>query len=76
MKIKGVVESRQIKALRALRRSRDNAATRAALKRLQEAAGAGANILPPILEAVEAYATVGEITAAFQETFGEYAPQW
>ncbi len=76
LKIKSVVESRQIKALRALRRSRDNAATRAALKRLQEAAGAGANVLPPILEAVEAYATVGEITAAFQETFGEYAPQW
>jgi methylmalonyl-CoA mutase N-terminal domain/subunit len=76
LKIKSAVESRQIKALRALRRSRDNAKTESALKRLREAATAGANVLPPILEAVEAYATVGEITAAFRETFGEYAPQW
>ncbi len=76
LKIKSAVEARQIRALRQLRRSRDNAKAQAALKRLQDVARSQANVLPPILEAVEAYATVGEITKAFQETFGGYAPQW
>ena len=44
-----------------------------ALKHLKEAAqDESANIIPPLVEAVEAYATLGEITNTLKEIFGTY----
>ena len=73
LKIKSQVESTQVRSLKAVRKKRDNTRVDACLKRLREAAAGTENLLPPILEAVEAYATVGEVTAALKEVFGEYA---
>ena len=41
-------------------------------RRVEEAARCGANLMPRILEAVETYATVGEISDAMRQVFGEY----
>ncbi|MCI0588105.1 MAG: methylmalonyl-CoA mutase family protein [Planctomycetes bacterium] len=59
-------------SLAAARNSRDGGRVRRALDALEKAAGAGSNLLPPILEAVEAYATVGEICARLERVFGRY----
>jgi methylmalonyl-CoA mutase N-terminal domain/subunit len=66
------VEARQIERLQELRRSRDEARWQRALDGLQKAATAKENLMPPLIEAVKAYATVGEICAALKEVFGEY----
>ncbi|HEU4952816.1 MAG TPA: methylmalonyl-CoA mutase family protein [Holophagaceae bacterium] len=51
---------------------RDNGAVRQCLEALQTAAKGSDNLMPPILTAVKAYATVGEICGALREVFGEY----
>ncbi|MHB1684064.1 MAG: acyl-CoA mutase large subunit family protein [Bacilli bacterium] len=61
--------------LRDLRTQRDQGAVAASLLRLQEAAKGDDNLLPPILEAVRAYATLGEISDQLRSVFGEYRPQ-
>ncbi len=63
---------RQIVRLERVRNERDNSATQAALKRLQDAARDNANLMPPILEAVHSYATLGEVMGVFRRVFGEY----
>ena len=72
LKIEPHVEQDQVAALQKLRRERDNAKVQAGLARLKDEARGGTNLLPPILEVVESYGTVGEVTAALKETFGEY----
>lgn len=42
------------------------------LKNIKNTASSGENLMPYILEAVKAYATVGEISNALREVFGEY----
>ncbi|PIP83462.1 MAG: methylmalonyl-CoA mutase [Elusimicrobia bacterium CG_4_9_14_3_um_filter_62_55] len=71
MKIDNEVEAGQVRALKKLRRDRDNAAVEAALAKVRETARGDSNLLPPILTAVKAYATVGEVTNALKEVFGE-----
>lgn len=66
------MEEGQVRALKKLKRERDNVKVSACLKRLGEEARGQTNLLPAILEGVEAYATVGEITAALKDVFGEY----
>jgi methylmalonyl-CoA mutase N-terminal domain/subunit len=66
------VEADQVSRLRALRATRDAAAVRAALSALRAAAGGSQNLLPLILAAVKAYATVGEICDTLREVFGVY----
>ncbi|MCH7837215.1 MAG: methylmalonyl-CoA mutase [Chloroflexi bacterium] len=66
--------SAQIERLRRLRAERDSEAVRATLARLNEAARGDDNLLPPILEAVKAYATLGEICGELRQVFGEYRP--
>jgi len=75
LKIHGAVEAGQIKSLQRLRRERDNSRVRSSLEGLRACARGSENLMPPILECVEAYASVGEITAALQEVFGEYPPR-
>lgn len=66
-------EELQIANLKKVKRERDNQAVKAALKRVKEAAqDESANTIPPLAEAVEAYATVGEITNTLKEVFGTY----
>ena len=64
---------RQIARLRRVRAERDSAAVAASLASLADAARNGkTNLMPPILEAVNVYATLGEITGVFRAVFGEY----
>ena len=66
-----VVES-QRRALAELRNTRDSSAVRRALESLQQAATGQDNLVPRILEAVEALATVQEISDCLRGVFGEY----
>ena len=65
------VGRRQAAKLAALRQRRDNAVVIAALAALEDAARGAANLLPRILAAVEAYATLGEISDTLRRVFGE-----
>ncbi len=66
------LEIEQVKALQQARASRDQRAASAALERLEHAARGSDNLMPYILAAVEAYATVGEIADRFRVVHGEY----
>ncbi len=72
LKIDEEMVTRQIERLQTLRRQRDNQAVNAALRALQKAARGSENLMPYILNAVEVYATIGEIANALREVFGEY----
>jgi methylmalonyl-CoA mutase N-terminal domain/subunit len=64
---------RQIARLQRVRAERDNAVAQRTLHRLADAArDETINLMPPILECVTAYATLGEITDVFREVFGVY----
>ena len=67
-------ERRKADEVRALRARRDAAAVDRALAALEAAARGDANLVPPIREAVLAYATVGEITERLRRVFGAYVP--
>jgi methylmalonyl-CoA mutase N-terminal domain/subunit len=62
----------QLARLEALRKSRDNGQVQGALDRLREAARGTGNLMPPILDAVRAYASVGEMCDALRDVWGEY----
>jgi len=66
------VEARQKQRLATLRAERDNAAVDGALTRIRAAARGSENMMPLLIEAVEAYATVGEICGVLREEWGEY----
>jgi methylmalonyl-CoA mutase N-terminal domain/subunit len=66
------VERRQIERVRGVRASRSADAWRAALDVVQDAARDGRSLVPPIIAAVEAKATVGEVADAMRAVFGEY----
>jgi methylmalonyl-CoA mutase N-terminal domain/subunit len=63
-------ERRQVEGLRRVRAERDPAAWSAALRRLEDAARGTDNLLPPLIEAVGAYATVGEISDRLRAAWG------
>jgi methylmalonyl-CoA mutase N-terminal domain/subunit len=65
-------ERRQVERLLRVRSERDPARWDAALRRLDDAAKGGDNLLPPLIEAVEAYATVGEISNRLRAAWGEH----
>ena len=66
------LEARQRERLAAVRRSRDGAAVASALERLTAAAAGTAALMPLILDAVRARATVGEISDAFRRVWGVF----
>ncbi|HEX6737476.1 MAG TPA: methylmalonyl-CoA mutase family protein, partial [Vicinamibacteria bacterium] len=66
------LERAQVERLRALRARRDPAAWGAALQALEERARGGANLLPTLVDAVLAWATVGEIAGRLRQVFGEH----
>jgi len=66
------VAEEQCARLTRLREQRDNQSTEAALRGLEEAARGGENLMPPILDAVRAYATLGEMCNVLRGVFGTY----
>ena len=66
------LERRQVERLRALRLKRDAAKWAASLEGLKRRATDGGNLMPAILDAVESWATVGEIAGTLRGVFGEY----
>ncbi len=75
LRVDEAVQAEQIARLAALRASRDAAAVAGSLARLRAAAqDPNAPLMPRFIEAVEAYATLGEICNTLREIFGEYRP--
>ena len=72
LRIDPAVEARQIERVRAVRARRSAEAAGAALGAIVDTARTGANLVPPIVAAVEAEATIGEICDAMRSVFGEY----
>jgi len=72
LRIDPEVERRQVERVRAVRASREPSVWRAALDEVTAAARGSENLAPPIIRAVEARATVGEIADAMRSVFGEH----
>jgi len=66
------IEPTQVERVRAVRASRSQAEWRAALDEVETSARGTANLLPPIIAAVEAHATLGEIADTMRKVFGEH----
>ncbi|WP_353063993.1 methylmalonyl-CoA mutase family protein [Tunturibacter psychrotolerans] len=71
-RIDEALEGRQVERVRAMRLRRDKGAHAEALRRVEDAARDGGNLMPQILHAVESYATVGETADVMRKVFGEY----
>ena len=67
-------QQRQLDSLAAVKGNRDDEAVEAALAAVREAAEGTDNVMPPIVDAVKAEATVGEICDVLRDVFGEYHP--
>jgi methylmalonyl-CoA mutase N-terminal domain/subunit len=72
LRINPQVERDQVAGLNKVRKARDNAAVKKALAALEKAAQGKDNLVPLILTAVKAYASVGEICDTLRAVFGEY----
>ncbi len=66
------VQERQQERLADVKAERDDAAVEDALETLDDAIDAGDNVMPPIIDAVKTYATMGEIMAVFEDHYGSY----
>jgi methylmalonyl-CoA mutase N-terminal domain/subunit len=71
-RIDPALERKQVERLRALRAKRDPETWQTALRSVEDTARTGENLMPRILSAVEANATVGEISDAMRKVYGEY----
>jgi methylmalonyl-CoA mutase N-terminal domain/subunit len=74
LRVDPAVGSAQVERLRSMRAEREAGVAESALVRVGEAAASDANLLPAILEAVEAKATLGEICIVLRDEWGEYRP--
>jgi methylmalonyl-CoA mutase N-terminal domain/subunit len=72
MRVDPDLERTQIERVQALRARRDSSRSNAAVAEVERRAHSGENLMPAIATAVEAYATVGEISDALRRVFGEY----
>ena len=72
LRVDEALERKQVERLRALRSRRDQERWRKALTQVEDAARDGSNLMPPIIQAVESYCTVGEIASSLRLVFGEY----
>jgi methylmalonyl-CoA mutase N-terminal domain/subunit len=66
------IRGEQSEKLKRLKSSRDNEACKRCLEAVRQKAIDGSNMMPAVIEAVEAYATLGEIADVLREVFGEY----
>ncbi len=76
MRVDEAVARQQAERLAALRRERDPGAVAQALGELEWAARGSTNLVEPVLAAVRAYATIGEICGVLRAVFGEYRPRF
>ena len=72
LKIDLNIQDEQIKSLKKIKSTRDNYRVNKAIKKLKDTAREEKNLMPPIIEAVKVYASVGEICNALRDVFGEY----
>jgi len=72
LKIGPEVEEEQLRRLRKMKRERNNRKVKEVLDELNSAAEHDENLMPPIIKAVKAYATLGEICSVLRDIFGEY----
>jgi len=72
LKIDPEVEKKQIERLNRVRRERDNKKVQEALDKLRKASEGDENVMPYVVEAVKAYASIGEICDVWREVFGEW----
>ncbi len=72
LKVDPEVGAKQVARLQELKNTRDNAAVQQALAELKTAAAGTDNLMPPILKAVKALATLGEVCDTLRGVFGEY----
>jgi methylmalonyl-CoA mutase N-terminal domain/subunit len=72
LKIDPEVERRQVERTQKLRKDRDNSKVDTALVGLQKASEDGTNVMPHIVDAVKAYATIGEIFQVWRDLWGEW----
>ncbi len=75
LKLDPTIGQRQVEKLAKLRATRDNAAVAAGLDRLEAAARGTENVVPIMVDCVEARATLGEISHRLRQVWGEYQPQ-
>jgi methylmalonyl-CoA mutase N-terminal domain/subunit len=74
LRVNPELEGKAKARLQKLRAERDAAAARQALDRVEAAARDGSNLMPPIIEAVRSWCTLGEISDAMRRVFGDYKP--
>jgi methylmalonyl-CoA mutase N-terminal domain/subunit len=67
-------EAKQLAKLAEIKRVRDSRQVKRCLKEVRRVARTDDNIMPATIEAVKAYATVGEVCDVLREVFGEYEP--
>jgi methylmalonyl-CoA mutase, N-terminal domain len=71
------VETQQAERVRRVKRERNATAAREALARVREAATSGENLMPPLVAAVQAMCTLGDISDVYRDVFGQYRdPAW
>ena len=74
LKVKPELEEKQRASLAKVRAERNSEAAAAAIGQVGSTARDGGNLMPPIIAAIRAYATLGEISDAMRQVFGEYRP--
>jgi methylmalonyl-CoA mutase, N-terminal domain len=74
LKVNPAIEEKQRSRVAQVRTERDQQAAQNSLARIEEVARDGSNLMPPIIDAVRARATLGEISDAMRRVFGEYQP--
>ncbi|HTR63178.1 MAG TPA: methylmalonyl-CoA mutase family protein [Candidatus Binataceae bacterium] len=74
LKVNPDLEQKQKRAVAKVRAERDSAKASKALEKVEAAARDGSNVMPPIVDAVRAWCTLGEISDAMRKVFGEYKP--
>jgi methylmalonyl-CoA mutase N-terminal domain/subunit len=72
LKIDERTHDEQVERLQQVKTSRDNAKVKAALDKIEAAARGTDNLMPPVLEAVREYATLGEVSDVFRKVWGQY----
>ena len=74
LRVKPEVEEQQRQRVAKVRAGRNREAAEAAIARVEAVANNGENLMPPIIDAVRAWCTLGEISDAMRRVFGEYKP--
>src|SRR5262249_10497560 len=74
LKVNPAIEEKQRSRVARVRTERDQQASQQCLARVEQAARDGSNLMPPIIDSVNAWATLGEIADSMRRVFGEYKP--